>query len=146
MSNHIFCFINFYRIIKEKGSVCPFAILNTNRSSEHGAHWLSILDIHLSKQLFLLDSYGFTGFKTFIIDDNKNIINKILYSINKFNKKDDDIVTLISLKFSVDACEDLNRSELAKLSTTAADLSYLINEFGKLHNIKNAIAIYLVHD
>ena len=103
------------------------------------------MDIHASKQLFLFDSYGFTGFKIFITDDDKSTINKILYSINKFNKKDD-IVTLISLTFSVDAYENLNLSELTKLSATAADLFHVINEFGKIHKIKNEIVLYLVDE
>ena len=93
----------------------------------------------------LFDSYGFTGFKSFIIDDDKNIISRILYGINKFNKKDD-IVTLISLNFSVDAYQNLNRSELTKLSTAAEDLFHLINEFEKSHNIKNEIVLYPVDD
>ena len=38
-SNYIICFINFYRIIKEKGSLYLFAILNTNRSSQPGTYW-----------------------------------------------------------------------------------------------------------
>ena len=85
------------------------------------------------------------GFKCFIIDGNKNIIDRILYGINKFNKKDD-IATLISVKFSVDAYQNLNSSELTKLNTTVADFFHLINEFGKLHNIKNEIVLYLVDD
>ena len=98
-----------------KGSIYPFTILNTDRSTQPGTHWWSILNIHPNKQLFLSDSYGFTGFKTFIIDDDKNIANKVLCGINKFIKKDD-IIMLIS----VEAYENLNRSELTKLSTTAA--------------------------
>ena len=48
-----------------------------------------------------------------MIHDNKNITNKILYGINKFSKKDD-IFTLISLKSSLDAYQNLNRSEIKK--------------------------------
>ena len=93
-------------------------------------------------------SYGFTGFKNFIVDSDKNIINRTLYSINNINKKDD-IVSLVSLKFSEDAYQNLNRSELAKLSATAADCfqqTILINECAKLHNIKNEILLYLGDD
>ena len=85
------------------------------------------------------------GFKCFIIDGNKNIIDRILYDINKFNKKDD-ITISISVKFSVDAYQNLNSSELTKLNTTVADLFHLTNEFGKLHNINNEIVLYLVDD
>lgn len=80
-----------------------------------------------------------------MIHDNKNITNKILYGINKFSKKDD-IFTLISLKFSLDAYQNLNRSEIKKLSAIAADVFNLINEFGKIHNTKNEIVLYLIDD
>lgn len=43
----------------------------------------------MNKQPFLLVSYGFTGFKSFIIDNDKNTINRTLYSMNNINKKDD---------------------------------------------------------
>ena len=42
LSNHITRFINFYRIIKEKGSLYLFAILNTYRSSQPETHWWNI--------------------------------------------------------------------------------------------------------
>ena len=145
MCNHITRFINFCRSNKKKGSLYLFVISNANRSSQLGTHWWSILDIHPSKQLFLFDSYDFTGFKTLMIHDNKNIINKILYGINKFSKKDN-IFTLISLKFSLDAYQNLNRSEIKKLSAIAADVFNLINEFGKIHNTKNEIVLCLIDD
>ena len=143
--NDITHFLSFYRIIKEKGNLYPFAILNTNRNTKPGRHRWNILNIHPSKQLSLFDSYDLTGFKCFIIDGNKNIINRILCGINKFNKKDD-ISTLISVKVSVDAYQNLNSSELTKLNTIVADLLHLIKEFGKLHNIRNEIVLYLVDD
>ena len=94
-SHQISYFISFYRITKLKGSLYPFAILNSDRSSKPGTHWLSILDIHSSKELFLFESYAFTDFKAILT-------HKILCRTNKFNKKDD-VVTFISLKISVDA-------------------------------------------
>ena len=53
---------------------------------------------------------------------------------------------MISVKVSVDAYQNLNSSELTKLNTTVADLLHLIKEFGKLHNIRNEIVLYLVDD
>ena len=50
------------------------------------------------KEIFLFDSFGFEGFKEFIIDNDRNILNKILFGIKKFKKKDKK-VTLITLKF-----------------------------------------------
>ena len=68
-----------------------------------------------------------------------------MYSTIKFNKKDD-IITQISLKFSVGIYQNLSCYELTKLSTTTTDLFRLINKFGNLHKINNEIVLYLVDD
>ena len=83
--------------------------------------------------------------KESIIQDDEKIINCILYGLLKFNKKDKTI-NLTSLKFSIDSYEKLNTPTLSKLSTTATNLFHLINEFGKLHNVKEEVTIYLVDD
>ena len=50
------------------------------------------------KHLFLFNSFGFTGFKDFIIQDDQKIINKILYGINDFNKRNvANIIVMLSL-------------------------------------------------
>ena len=66
---------------------CPFDIMNTDRSDKNGTHWWSFLDLHRKKEVFLFDSFGFKGFKEFIIQDDKKIINKIFYDVEKFDKK-----------------------------------------------------------
>ena len=76
-SNSVTPFINFFKIIKEKGELHPFAILNIDRSNLPRMHWWSILNIYLKIQLLLFDSYGFAGLKAFIRQDDCNIINNI---------------------------------------------------------------------
>ena len=51
-------------------------------------HWWSFLDIYPKKDLLLFDSFGFTGFKKFIIDNDLGAIDKLLFNLQKFNKKD----------------------------------------------------------
>ena len=41
--------------------------MNTERVGEEGEHWWSFLDFDPPKQLFLFNSFGFTGFKDSII-------------------------------------------------------------------------------
>ena len=73
------------------------------------------------KKLFLFDSLGFTGFKEFIIDNDLNIIDKLLYNVNKFNKNDKKI-NLINLKFSEYESDRIKRKGvLSKLTDTAKD-------------------------
>ena len=37
--------------------------------------------------LLLFDSFGFAGFKQFIVDNDMNIIDKLLFNLKKFNKR-----------------------------------------------------------
>ena len=76
-------FISFYEIMNEKKRY-PFIIMNTDRSDKNDTHWWSFLDLHERKEIFLFDSFGSEGFKEFIIDNDRNILNKILFGIEKF--------------------------------------------------------------
>ena len=83
-SNYINKFISFHEMAREKTKKYPFIIMNTDRSDKPGTHWWSFLDLHPRKEIFLFDSFGFTGFTKFIIDNDINILNKILFGIEKF--------------------------------------------------------------
>ena len=58
------------------------------------------MDLYTKKEIFLFDCFAFEGFKEFILDNDRNILNKILYGIEKFDKKDNKI-TLITLELSM---------------------------------------------
>ena len=97
------------------------------------------------KKLFLFDSQGFIGFKKFIIDKNLNIIDKLLYNVNKFNKNDEKI-NLLNLKFSEYKYDRIKiKGFLSKLTDTAKDLFHLLSEFSKYHNVKE-MTLYAVDD
>ena len=81
-SNYINRFISFHEMSKEKKY--PFIIMNTDRANKDGTHWWSFLDLHPKREIFLFDSFGFTGFQKFLIDNDKDILNKILFGIEKF--------------------------------------------------------------
>ena len=82
-SNYVTKFISFHEMMIEKNRY-PFIIMNTDRSNKNGTHWWSFLNLHKKKENFLFDSFGFEGFKEFIIDNDRNILNKILFGIEKF--------------------------------------------------------------
>ena len=82
-SNYVTKFVSFHEMMIEKNRY-PFIIMNTDRSDKNGAHWWSFLNLHKKKEIFLFDSFGFEGFKEFIIDNDRNILNKILFGIEKF--------------------------------------------------------------
>ena len=74
--------------------------MNADQSDKNvcigGVSWIYIQ----KKDIFLYDSFDFEGFKEFILNNDRNILNKILCGIEKFDKKDNRI-TLITLKFSM---------------------------------------------
>ena len=85
-SNYVTKFIFFHKMMIDKNRY-TFIIMNTDRSDKNGTHWWSFLDLHERKEIFLFDSFGFEGFKEFIIDNDRNILNKILFGIEKFKKR-----------------------------------------------------------
>ena len=74
--------------------------MNTDRNDKNGTHWWSSLDLHPKKEIFLFDSFGFEGFKEFVLQNDQKVLNKLLCGIEKFNKRDNKI-TRITLKFSI---------------------------------------------
>ena len=76
-------YINFYEIIKKRNGKYPFAIFNTDKHNKPGTHWWSFMDIHPRKKLLLFDNLGLKGFKFFIVDIDKNIIDEILHKLKK---------------------------------------------------------------
>ena len=58
-----------------------------DQSDKNGMHWRSFLDLHLTKEIFLFDRFGFEGFKEFIINKDRKTLNKILFGIQKLKKK-----------------------------------------------------------
>ena len=73
------------------------------------------------------------------------LIDKLLYGVNKFNKKDKK-VTALTLQFLLPTYEKLKENELNSLTTTAQDLFHMLAEFAKYKNTKNEMRLTLVDD
>ena len=116
--------------------------MNTERLGKEGEKRWSFLDLDPPKQLFLFNSFGFTGFKDFIIQDDQKIINKILYGINDFNKRDN-VINIISLKFSIATYENFKEKEEIREAKLQQIFFIYLKE--KLHNVKE-VTINLVDD
>ena len=116
-SSYMNKFINHAAIISDRGKY-PFIIVNTDASDRSGVHWRSILDIEPRNDIFFFDSFGFDGLKGFIIQDDKQIVNKILLGLEQMNRSDQKI-TLCKIIFNLGACKDLTKKEADSLSDTA---------------------------
>ena len=123
-------------MIESKSSYL-FIIMNNDQSDKKGMHWWSFLDLHAKKEIILFESFGFEGFKEFVLDNDRNILSKILYSIEKIDR-----ITLIILKVSMLEYDKNRRKK--RLTDTAIDLLHLINKFGKLHELKNEVTLHFV--
>ena len=117
--------------------------MNTDRSDKAGTHWWSFLDLHPKKEIFLFDSYGFVGFQKFIIDNDRNTLNKILFGIEKF-KRNDKKINLITLKFSMTEYEKIKNGH--NLRETTQDLLHLMYEYGRLHNVNDVVTVHALDD
>ena len=73
--------------------------------------------------------FGVDGLETFIIQDNKIVIEKILFGTEQLTRTDNKI-TVVNIKFNLNACKNLPKKELNNLSNAARDLFYLIQSFG----------------
>ena len=93
--------------------------------------WWSFLDVYHKKNLLFFDSLGLDGLKYLIIDNDENIIDKLLYNFKKCKIKDQKI-SLYSLKFSIDNWEKLQLSKKEKLIDTPQNFIHLLTEFAKL--------------
>ena len=137
-------FIN-HAAMTEDGGKFPLIIANTNASDKPGVHWWSILNIEPRTDIFFFDSYGIEGLKHFIIQDDKQIVDKILIGIEKMDRTDDKI-TLCKIKFNLGACKHLTEDEINSLSDTARNFFYFIQAFGIKLKLRSFVNIWIVED
>ena len=120
-------------------------VANTDNSSKSETQWWSVLDIEPKTDIFFFDSFGVDGLKSFIIQDDKKFIEKILFGTNQM-KKADDKVTLVNIRFNLNACKNLSKKELDALSHLATIFFHFIQAFGKKLKLKDFVNIWMVED
>ena len=125
-------YINFYEIIKRRNGKYPFAIFNSDKENELGVHWWSFMDIHPKNNLFLFDSFGIEGFKLFIVDNDQDIINELLYNYQKFESKSSQKLKLCTMKFCVETWQKMSQKTKDQLTDTAQNFFHLLEQFAKL--------------
>ena len=73
------------------------------------------------------------------------MINRILFGTEKIKKRDK-YTLKVGIKFSTHDYSKFTQKKLANLSATARDLLNFINEFGKLHKIRDEVTVHFVGD
>ena len=87
-------------------------------------------DIEPTTNIFFFDSYGLEGLKHIIIQDDKEIVDKILIGIDKMDRSDNKI-TLCKIKLDLAACKQLSEDEIISLSDTARNFFLFHSNFWK---------------
>ena len=80
---------------------------------------------------FFLYTFGVDGLKSFIIQDGKKVIKKILFGTEQLTRTDSKI-TLVNIKFNLNAYKNLSKKELDNLSDTTRDF---VQSFGNKLNL-----------
>ena len=104
-------YTNFYEIMKRGNSKYLYAIFNAERENEPGVHWWSFIDINPKNNLFLFDSFGLEGFKLFIVNNNQDIINELLYNFKKCEGKPIQKLKLCTIKFCVETLQKMSKKK-----------------------------------
>ena len=125
-------YINFYEIIKKRNAKYPFAIFNTDKENQSGIHWWSFLDINPKNNLFLFDPFGIEGLKLFVVDDDQDIINELLYNLKKCESKSNQKLKLCTMKFCVETWQKMSHKKKDQLTDTAQNFFHLLEQFAKL--------------
>ena len=88
VSDQINYFFNFHKLIKKKktDSKYLFVTANTDRSGQSSTHWWDILDRCLGKEIIFFDTLGILGIKSFIIHEDRKLIEKRLVGTEKIKR------------------------------------------------------------
>ena len=85
----------------------------------------------LKKSYCCLIALELMNLNFFIVGNDGNIIDRLLYNFKKCKIKDQKL-SLCSLQFSVEDWEKLEQSKKEKLTNTAQNFFHLLTEFAKL--------------
>ena len=103
------------------------------------------LILNLRQTFFFFDTFGVDGLKSFIIQDDKKVIEKILFGTEKMTRTDNEI-TLVNIKFNVNACKNLSENELNALSDTASNFFRFIQAFDNKPKLRDFVNIWIAED
>ena len=95
--------------------------------------------------ILFFNSFGLDGLKHFIVQEDKKVIEKVLFGTEKMTRSDNKI-TLCKIKFNLNACKKLSKTELDSLSDTAANFFHFIQAFGNKLKLRNFVNIWTVED
>lgn len=88
------------------------------------------MGIEPQTDIFFFDRFGVDYLKSFIIQDDKKMVEKILFGTKPLTRTDN-ILTLVNIKFILNSCKNCSKKELDNLSDTPRNFFVLYSFFRK---------------
>ena len=89
--------------------------------------------------------FGLYGLKAFIIEDDKKVVQTILFGTEQMTRTDNKI-SLVNIRFNLNAFENLSKKKLDTLSDTATNFFHFIQAFGNKLKLRDFVNISTVED
>ena len=87
------------------------------------------MDIELRANCFgFFYTFVVVGLKSFIIQDDQKVIEKMLFGTEQMTRTDNNI-TFVNITFSLNACKNLSKTEIDNLSDTAREFFLFFSVF-----------------
>ena len=83
--------------------------------------------------------------KSFITQDDKKVIEKILFETEQLTRTDDKI-TPVNIKFSLNASKNLTKNKLDNLSDAASDFFYFVQSFRNKLKVRDFVSLWVIED
>ena len=89
--------------------------------------------------------FGLYGLKAFIIQDDKKVVQTILFGTEQMTRTDNKI-SLVNIRFNLNAFKNLSKKKLDVLSDTATNFFHFIQAFGNKLKLRDFVNISTVED
>ena len=89
------------------------------------------------------DTFGVDSLKSFIIQDDQKVVEKILLRTEQLTRTDKKI-TSVNIKFSLNAYKNLSKNELDNWSDTARNFFYFVQSFWDKLKIRDFVNLWVV--
>ena len=89
--------------------------------------------------------FGLYGLKAFIIQDDKKVVQTIIFGTEEMTRTDNKI-SLKNIRFNLNAFKNLSKKKLDALSDTATNFFHFIQAFGNKLKLRGFVNISTVED
>ena len=93
---------------------------------------INFMDINPKNNSFLFDSFGIEGFKLFIVNNDQDIVNKLLYNFEKCESKSNQKLELCTMKFCVETWQKISHKKKRSVNRHSSKLFLFVRTIYKI--------------